>query len=425
MRRWLIALVGVGIAGLAVAGYLLAESLSVKPPIVVGLLHSKTGSLAASERAMLDAEVLALEEINAEGGILGRPVRWVIGDGRSDDSVFAQQAQRLIHDEKVSVLFGCAASHCRKAVKHVVETNDHLLFYPASYEGAEKSPNIVYVGGPANQVAAPALSWCARTLNARKFFLVGTDAIGSHVLNALLRDEIHAVGGQVVGEEYVLLESHDVAAVVDAVKKAGPEVLLVNLEGDSIAPFYGALARAGIGANKTRVVSFGLTEEELSALPRNDLAGQYVACKYVQAIERSENTAFVKRFKARYGADRVTSDGAVSAYTTVKIWAAAVVEADTDEPLAVRDAVAGLSANAPETVATIDPESMHNWRPFFLGKVRDDGQLDIVFSLPKGVNPVPYPATRPKAEWEALVSRLSSGWGGQWANPARSVSTGR
>src|SRR5690554_4372089 len=121
------------------------------PPIRVGILHSLSGTMAISETAVVDATKLAIEEINASGGLLGRPVEAVVADGASDPDAFAREAARLIDDEKVCVVFGCWTSASRKAVKPVFEERNHLLFYPVQYEGIEQSPNIIYTGATPNQ----------------------------------------------------------------------------------------------------------------------------------------------------------------------------------------------------------------------------------------------------------------------------------
>lgn len=414
--------IGLVILALAAGGYALFGRAGAQPPIVVGLLHSQTGPLAGSEKPMIDAEVLALEEINAEGGLLGRPVTWVIADGRSSEAAFAQQAQRLITIDKVSAIFGVSASRCRKSVKPVIEENGHLLFYPAAYEGVEESPHIVYTGGPANQQVAPAVSWCLEALKAHTFFLVGTDSVWPRVVNALTGDFVKAHGGRVAAEEYLLPGRSDVSGVIEKIKQAAPDVVINTLEdGEANAAFYTRLRQAGITPERSPVVSFNITEEELRSLPLRDMVGHFSAWNYFQSVDRPENEQFVRRFKARYGQDRVTCDGVSTAYNSVKLWAQAVAEAGTDHVAEVLKAVRRQSLDAPEGVVSVDPDNLNDWRPFFVGKVRADGQFEIVYALSKPIHPIPYPRTRSRAEWDALLSNLSSGWGGQWANPARSV----
>lgn len=129
-------------------GYVLLPPAA--PPIRIGVLHSLSGTMAASERPLVDAVRLAVEEINAAGGLLGRPVEMVVADGQSDPRVFAAKAEQLIVSEKVSALFACWTSGCRKAVREVVERRQHLMFYPLQYEGLEQSAHLYYTGSAPN-----------------------------------------------------------------------------------------------------------------------------------------------------------------------------------------------------------------------------------------------------------------------------------
>jgi urea transport system substrate-binding protein len=376
-----------------------------RAPIRVGLLHSRTGPWASVERSMLEAEVLAIEEINAAGGVLGRPLVAVEADGRSDPATFARQAHHLIRNEKVSVLIGCWSSEARRAVRPVVEEEGHLLIYPPSFEGLEESPNIVYTGGPANQQVGPAVSWCHEALKARKFFLVGSDSFWARVVNAVARDQIRALGGETVGEEYLgagesppLLADH-----VGRIQRAAPDVVLSTVEGQDAGPFYAQLRRAGIKPDRTPVVSYSLDEELVRRLPIADVVGQYASWNYFQSIDRPENREFVARFRAKYGPDRVVDDNIQIAYQSVYFWSQAVAEAGTDEVSTVNQAVPRQSRNAPEGIVSIDPENRQGWRTFFLGKVRTDGQFDVVTSMTRPIRPVPFPASRTRQEWDALV----------------------
>jgi urea transport system substrate-binding protein len=390
-------------------------------PIVVGLLHSQTGPMAVSERSMIDAEVLALEEINAGGGLLGRPVRWVVADGASDWPTFARQADQLIRQQRVAVLVGCWTSACRKGVLPIVESQDHLLIYPMAYEGLEQSPNIVYTGAAPNQQITPAVQWCHDTLGARKFFLVGSDYIWPHCVNAIAADQIKGFGAAVVGEAYVPFGSRDAADVVRQIVAADPDVILSSVVGDSGVAFARALREAGLRPEKVPVVTFAMAEDELRGLPGDDMAGHYAAWCYFQSLERPENLAFVRSFKARYGADRCTSDVMATAYNSVHLWAQAVREAGTTDVHQVRATLRHQSRNAPEGTIAIDPETQHAWRPVFIGRIRPDGQFDVVWSSRTAVRPVPFPISRSRSEWEAFVTGLYRGWGGRWSNPVGST----
>ncbi|MDR3636896.1 MAG: urea ABC transporter substrate-binding protein [Isosphaeraceae bacterium] len=419
MRSKILLAVGLAALVLAAGAYALYGAGGSRQPIMVGILHSQSGPLAASEKPLIDAEMMAIEEINAAGGLLGRTLKPVVVDGRSSPAGFAEQARRLIDREKVSVIFGGYTSPCRKAMKPVVEEGDHLLVYPTSYEGLEVSPAIVYTGGPANQQITPGVSWCRDVLKAKKFFLVGSDSLYSRASLALVNDDLKALGAKAVGEEYLPPDSKDVAGVVETLQKAAPDVVISTLEGDSNGPFFERLQQAGVTPEKVPVLSFTVSEEELRELPRGAMAGHYGAWNYMESISRHENQEFVRRFKARYGQDRVTCDPVSNAYNGVRFWAQAVTEAETTDVKAVRRVIRRQSLDAPEGVIAIDYENLQAWRAFVLGKIRPDGQFEIVYSLPKPIPPVPFPRTRSRAEWEAFLGELNSRWGGQWSAPAK------
>ena len=418
-RRWLEL---AALLAAAAATWLGLDRLLVdRRPIVVGILHSQTGPMAVSEKSMIDAEVLAVEEINAAGGLLGRPVRWVVADGASDWPTFARQADQLVRQQRVAVIVGCWTSASRKSVLPVVESQDHLLLYPMAYEGLEQSPNIVYTGAAPNQQITPAVQWCHDTLGARKFFLIGSDYIWPHCVNAIAADQIKGFGAEVAGEAYVPFGSRDVADVVRRIVAADPDVILSSVVGDSGVAFARALREAGLRPDKVPVVTFAMAEDELRGLSGDDMAGHYAAWCYFQSLEGPENLSFVRAFKARYGADRTTSDVMVAAYDSVHLWAQAVREAGTTDVRQVRAALRHQSRAAPEGIIAVDPETQHSWRPVFIGRIRPDGQFDVVWSSRTAVRPVPFPISRSRAEWEAFVSNLYRGWGGRWSNPTAST----
>jgi urea transport system substrate-binding protein len=418
MKHWVTGLsILVILAAFLIAHF--AGALDQVAPIRVGLLHSKTGDMANSEKSLVDAEVLALEEINAHGGLLGRRIEWVIADGRSDWMTFAREAARLIETEKVSVIFGCWTSSSRKVVKGVVEQHDHLLFYPNAYEGLEQSPNIVYTGAAPNQHIIPAVKWSYDNLNARRYFLAGSDHIWSRGVYAIVTDCLRALGAEVVGEEYLLLGAQNVEPLIDRIKQSRPDVILSTVTGDTNLPFYKMLAAAGLGPRRIPVVAFGVAEQELRSFPIGDMVGDYAAWTYFQSLDRPENHELVSKFKAKYGSERVTSDAIAMAYTSVRLWAQTVEEAQTDDPTTVRKLIGHESLSAPGGIISIDPETQHTWRPVYIGKIRADGQFDITWSSDKPVRPIPYPSSRTREQWELFLDELFERWGGNWTNPTR------
>lgn len=406
-------LIGVPVA--AGASYLLRQQASRGEPIPIGVLHSLTGSMATSEAPVVDGTLLAVEEINRARGVLGRPIRPVVVDGRSDADTFAREAERLITQERVVTIFGCWTSASRKTVKPVFERHDHLLVYPVQYEGLEDSPNIVYTGAAPNQQLVPAVKWSIDNLG-RRFFLVGSDYVFPRTANAIMRDQITAMGGRVVGEEYVLLGSHEVAHVVEKIRAARPQVILNSINGDTNVAFFRALRAAGITPADIPTMSFSFAEQELRRLPAPDMAGDYATLNYFQSVDSEKNRHFVESFRRKYGADRVTSDAIEAGYFGVFLWAQAVEDAGTPEVGAIRKAIRRQSFDSPGGMVYVEPENLHTWKIVRIGRIRQDGQFDVVWSSEKPIRPVPYPIYRSREEWTAFLDGLYRGWGGAWAN---------
>jgi urea transport system substrate-binding protein len=425
MRSWLVGLIV--LVATVIGGLLILSSADARwrvgGPIRVGILHSKTGPMATIEKSMIDAEVMALEEINSKGGLLGRPVEWVIVDGQSDLRKFADGARHLIETEKASVIFGCMASSSRKTVKPIVEEYHHLLFYPNAYEGLEESPNIVYTGSAPNQHIIPVVNWTYERLKARKYFLAGSDHIWSQGVNAIVKDCLTSLGAEVVGEEYLLLESSNVDPLITTIKKAKPDVILSTVTGDTNAAFYPKLAAAGLGPERLPVVAFGVGEVDLLKFPVRDMVGDFASWNYFQSVDRPENREFVRKYKVRYGDGAVVSDAIDMAYNSVKLWAQAVEEGQTDDVTTVRGLITRQSLNAAEGIISVDPDTRHTWRPVFIGRIGRDGQFEIVWRSDKPVRPVPYPGSRTREEWQAFLDALYRRWDNNWANPARERSS--
>jgi urea transport system substrate-binding protein len=385
-------------------------------PIRVGVLHSLSGTMAISEAAVVDATLLAIEEINQNGGLLGRTIEPVVVDGQSDWPTFASAAERLIRDEQVAVVFGCWTSASRKTVKPVFERYNHLLFYPVQYEGLEQSPNIVYTGAAPNQQIIPAVKWSLDNLG-KRFFLVGSDYVFPRTANAIIKDQLTALNAEVVGEAYLLLGSSNVDAIVQQILASKPDVILNTINGDSNIAFFRALRAAGIDSQTTPTVSFSIAEPELRSIDAALTIGDYAAWNYFQSVDTPENRAFVARFQARYGQERTVSDPMEAAYFGVHLWAQAVTDAQSAEVDLVRQTIKRQSMHAPGGAVYIDPETQHTWKVVRIGQIRSDGQFTIVWNSGKPVRPVPFPLYRSTSSWEDFLEQLYRGWNESWANP--------
>ncbi len=393
----------------------LIEIILPKRPIKVGILHSLTGTMAISEKPVVDSTLMAIDEINQQGGLLGRKIEPVVADGQSDWPTFVNEAMRFILEEQVSVVFGCWTSASRKTVKPIFEKYDHLLFYPVQYEGLEQSKNIIYTGAAPNQQIIPAIKWCFDNIGSR-FFLVGSDYVFPRTANEIIKDISAVLEGEVVGEEYILLGSDDFDEVVQKIIETQPDVILNTINGDSNIHFFKKLSEEGITSDKIPIMSFSIAEDELRVLGAKYMVGNYASWNYFQCLETDENKGFVERFKKKYGSHRVTDDPMEAAYFGVHLWAQAVREAGTDDVNKVRRAVKNQSYSAPEGMIYVDSENNHVWKTVRIGRIKEDGQFDILWCSEKPVRPVPYPLYRSKSQWNEFLQDLYEEWGSKWSN---------
>jgi urea transport system substrate-binding protein len=345
--------------------------------------------MSISEVTVRDSELLAIDQINAKGGVLGKKIQPVVEDGASDWPTFAEKAQKLISQDKVAAVFGGWTSASRKAMLPVFERNKALLFYPVQYEGLEQSPYIFYTGATTNQQIVPALDYL-KEQGKKKIFLVGSDYVFPRTANKIIKAYAAANGMQILGEEYTPLGTTEYSTVVNKLQQAKPDYVFNTLNGDSNVAFFKQLQSAGIGPDTTPVMSVSVAEEEVKAIGPKVLAGNYVAWNYYQTTDNPVNKAFVAAFKAKYGADKVTSDPMEAGYNAVNLWAAAVTKAGSTDVAAVKAAAGGISLDLPEGKVTIDGPTQHVYKTARIGLIKPDGQIEEVWSSKTPIKPDPF-----------------------------------
>jgi urea transport system substrate-binding protein len=349
----------------------------------VGILHSRTGSLAISENTVAEAELLAIAEINADGGLLidGKRMRIITieEDGMSDRLRFANMAAKLIDIDKVQVIFGGWTSSSRKAMLPIVEAREHLLFYPLQYEGEECSKNILYAGLTPNQQVLPAIDWLLRK-KGDHFFLVGSDYVYPRTVNKIITNQVLQSRGLIVSERYVPLGDQSLSETVQAIKSALPAggVVINTINGDSnVAFFQEATAQGVTRDNGYTIISFSVSEEEVEAIGAEYLEGSFATWSFFESIDTPASNKFTRSFKTMYGVHRVTTDPAESAYSMVHLWAAAAVNAGSTRPDRVRSALIGSKFDAPHGRVEV-AANHHLNKSVFIGEVQANGQFNIV-----------------------------------------------
>ncbi|MGB5972192.1 MAG: urea ABC transporter substrate-binding protein [Nodosilinea sp.] len=358
--------------------------------VKVGILHSLSGTMAISETTVVDAEQLAIKEINDAGGVLGKQIEAVVEDGASDWPTFAEKAEKLIDQDEVAVVFGCWTSASRKAVLPVFESKDHMLWYPVQYEGQECSKNIFYTGAAPNQQIEPAVDWLLEN-KSQDFFLVGSDYVFPRTANTIIKEQLAAKGGNTVGEDYLPLGNTEVTPIITKIKAALPDggVIFNSLNGDSNVAFFKQLQGAGMGPDQYPVMSVSVAEEEVRQIGPEFLTGHLASWNYFQTVETPENEKWVADFKAEFGDDRVTNDPMEAAYIMVYLWKQAVEAAGSFDIPEVRAAAYGQEFAAPEGPVTMNANH-HLSKTVRIGEIMDDGMFDIVWETDGPIDPVPW-----------------------------------
>ncbi|MEX0655476.1 MAG: urea ABC transporter substrate-binding protein [Phycisphaeraceae bacterium] len=372
--------------------------------IKVGILHSLTGTMAISETSLRDVALMTIEEINAEGGVLGKQLEPVVIDPASDWDLFAESARELLLEHEVDVVFGCWTSVSRKAVLPVFEQHNGLLFYPVQYEGEEQSPNIFYTGATPIQQLIPAAKYLMSEDGGgfEKFYLLGTDYVFPRTANRILKAYLLSEGvpEESIREEYTPFGHADYQSIVGRIRelaREGDTAVLSTINGDSNVPFYREFANQGLDPFEVPIMAFSVSEDELRAMEAEALVGHLAAWNYFQSVDTPANEAFVQKFRDYAqendlpgGSERVVNDPMEGTHFGIKVWAAAVEEVGTTDVDEVREAVLGMAFDAPGGPKKMHAENMHTWKPVYIGEILANGQFEIIWESEGLVEPESY-----------------------------------
>jgi urea transport system substrate-binding protein len=396
------AVVTVSMAGMQSAAYAQAGGT-----IKVGVLHSLSGTMAISETVLKDTVLMAIDEINAKGGVLGKKLEPVVVDPASNWPLFAEKTKQLLTQDKVAVMFGCWTSVSRKSVLPVVEELNGLLFYPVQYEGEELSKNVFYTGAAPNQQAIPAVEYLMSKDggSAKRFVLLGTDYVYPRTTNKILRAFLKSKGVAETDiiEEYTPFGHSDYQTIIGKIKKFASEgkktAVISTINGDSNVPFYKELGNQGLKAKDVPVVAFSVGEEELRGVDTKPLVGHLAAWNYFQSLKNPTNDEFVKKWAAYSKAKGIaghkdkalTNDPMEATYIGVYMWKQAVEKAQSTDVDKVIAAMAGQTYPAPGGFTSkMDEKNHHLHKPVFIGEIKADGQFNVVWKTPGPVKAKPW-----------------------------------
>ncbi|MFA6179392.1 MAG: urea ABC transporter substrate-binding protein [Candidatus Methylopumilus sp.] len=359
--------------------------------VKVGILHSATGTMAISETGSIQAEKLAIEQINAMGGILGRKIEVIQEDGASDWPTFAEKAKKLLASDKVAAVMGCWTSASRKAALPVFEKENGLLFYPTFYEGLEQSKNVFYTGQEATQQILAGLDWIQKEKKAKTYYLIGSDYIWPRTSMKIARKHIEQhLGGTVVGEEYIALGDTQFGSVINKIKLKKPDVIYAAVVGGSNVAWFKQLNAAGLNSTKQTMLTISVTEDEVLGIGGENLAGFYSAMKYFQSQDNPENKKFVEAFKKKWGPKSVIGDVTQAAYLGPWLYKAAVERAGSFDVDKVQAALPGyVFKDAPEGPVTVEANH-HLTTKLRIGQWGKDGQAKVVYTSDY-IKPDPFP----------------------------------
>jgi urea transport system substrate-binding protein len=394
-------------AALAAIGLGSSSLYAQQKTVKIGVLHSLSGTMAISETVLKDTVLMAVDEINAKGGVMGYKVEPVVVDPASNWPLFAEKARQLITQDKVAVTFGCWTSVSRKSVLPVFEELNSLLFYPVQYEGEEISRNVFYTGAAPNQQAIPAVEYLMSKDggSAKRWVLLGTDYVYPRTTNKILRAFLKSKGVAEadIMEEYTPFGHSDYQTIIAKIKKFASEgkktAVVSTINGDSNVPFYKELGNQGLKATDVPVVAFSVGEEELRGVDTKPLVGHLAAWNYFMSIKAPANDAFTKKWATYAKAKNIaghkdkplTNDPMEATYIGVYMWKQAVEKAKSFDVAKVTAAMAGQTFTAPSGITSkMDEKNHHLHKAVFIGEVKADGQFNVVWKTKGPVKAQPW-----------------------------------
>lgn len=397
------------------ASSIFASAALAQDTIKVGILHSLSGTIAIIETSLHNAELLAIEEINAAGGINGKMIEPVIEDPQSLVQVFAEKAKKLILNDKVTAVLGCYTSASRQSVLPVFEEYNGVLLYPTLYEAQECSKNCFYTGAVPNQQLDDFEPWIVANLDRKKCYMIGSNYIYPKETNREWKALLEKSGAENMGEEYAPLGHTEFSTVINNIANSGADYVFSTLVGDSIVAFYKQFKQSGFTAEDVPICTPITTEQETAAMGAENAAGHYTSFNYFQTVDTPENKSFVERYKAKYGANEVTNAVMEAAYFQTYLLAQAIAKSGTEADALIFEGLPGQEFNAPQGPVKIDEKNHHTWLWARIGKAREDGQFDIVWTSKERIRPDPwvdylYPNKDCDFTNQSVLDRLKKPW---------------
>jgi branched-chain amino acid transport system substrate-binding protein len=379
-----------------------------KDPVRVGVLFSESGVTSIIGQSQIQGTLLAVDEINENGGLDGRELIPVRYDAKSNPAIYAQLADRLITQDRVNAIFGCYMSSSRKAVIPVIEKWNKLLFYPTLYEGFEYSPNLIYTGAAPNQNSVQLAEFMTSHFGSR-VYLIGSNYIYPYESNRIMGELVmQRQGGEKIGEQYVNLNAthSDYASIMRDIRVKCPDFIFSTVVGDSTAQLYRAYADAGFDPKKMPICSLTTSEAEVAQMGPDIAAGHFTSAPYFQSIRSVANHQCLEQLRRRMGDNVVPNLCWEASYFQMHIFANAFRQCGSDEYEEILPHILGAEWDAPQGRVRIDPSNHHTCLYPRIGRIDSRGQFTIVREATRPVHPDPYMVTHSLGDWTARLSVL-------------------
>lgn len=369
-------------------------------PIKVGVLYSSTGVTSLIERTQLQATQLAVEEVNAAGGVIGREIALVCLDPASTPGNYPGMAEKLIREHGVRLIMGCYMSSTRKAVIPIVERHNALLFYATPYEGFEYSRNVFYAGAAPNQSILPLASYML-SHHGTRVAMVGSDYVCPHESNRIMSELIHERGGDKVHETYLPLNAtlDDFKSVANQIKAQSPDFIFSTVVGEGNVHFHRALADAGLHPSRMPIASHMSSETEVAGMGADLAEGLITCASYFQSLPTPENRRVVAAQRARFGGSCNTNVCWEAAYSQMHLLATAISQSGSEDPTLLAQALPGLEFGAPQGRIRIDEHNNHMYMHPRIGRSNRSGQFDVLASATDLVRADPFVVAHIAPSW--------------------------
>ncbi len=359
--------------------------------IRIGLLFSTTGSSAVAEKSMMNAAMLAFDEINENGGINGKKIKYLPMDYSSNPTLAGQKIEGLITEEKVVATVGCYSSASRQATLPVLEKYNSLLIYPTYTEGEEVHPNVIYTGAMPNQQATEYIPWLMEKCG-KKVFLIGTDYVFPITSNKQAKHLIEENGGVVCGELYFPAGTIDFADALEQIKEEEPDFIYCDLIGDSVVSFYKEYYKMGFSMEECPIAAITTDEMTLKEMGQQCSEGSYASMNYFSSLNTEASRQFVEKYTNYVSDESTITCLAEATYDSCYLLAKALEK--TEDPYDTKrliDAFSGLEFDAPQGKIRVDENNHCTWL-YARFAVVHDGKYKIIYQSKDPIRPEPWSA---------------------------------